>query len=134
MIDSILGYTVLQKALPKFLYVLAANPDFYTEHANGNLVVSFPRTFGARAPMYELKQFIIFDILSALVLVLPPLVKYGYDGECDPTSHGLEWWHGTPVALIEAISQVNSWRAGSRVPPLNDWQIVERRVPAWEHS
>ncbi|CAE6536970.1 unnamed protein product [Rhizoctonia solani] len=131
MIDSISGYVVLQKAVPKFLYILSANPDFYTEHSNGNLVVSFPRTFGAPAPQYGLKQFVLFDTLAALLLGVPPLVEYGYDGECDPTSHGLEWLHGAPVALVEIISQVNSWRAGSRAP-LNDLQTFERRVLAWE--
>ncbi|CAE6473304.1 unnamed protein product [Rhizoctonia solani] len=129
-IGTISGYAMLQKALPKFLCLMAADPNLYMEHPNGNLVVSLPRVLGAS--QYELKRFIIYDIATALVLGTPPLVEYGYDCECDPASHGLEWIHGVPIALVETISQVNSWRAGSRVAPLDDWRNLERRVLAWE--
>ncbi|CAE6365235.1 unnamed protein product [Rhizoctonia solani] len=124
------GYTVLQRALPKFICLLATNPDLYMEHPNGNLVVSFPRALSSS--QYELKRFLMYDTATALVLGIPPLVEYGYDGECDPASHGLEWVHGVPIALAEIIAQVNSWRAGSRVTPLDDWEILERRVLVWE--
>ncbi|CAE6412276.1 unnamed protein product [Rhizoctonia solani] len=129
-IGVISGYTVLQKVLPKFLYLVAANPDLYMEHPNGSLVVSFPHTISSSH--YELKRFLMYDTATALILGVSPLVEYGYDGECDPVSHGLEWVHGVPVALAEVIAQVNSWRAGSRAPPLHNWEILERRVLDWE--
>ncbi|CUA68650.1 hypothetical protein RSOLAG22IIIB_08025 [Rhizoctonia solani] len=129
MISSISGYIVLQRALSRFLHLLAANPELYSESSGGNLVVSFPRTFSTI--QHELKRFVMFDITATLVLGVPPLVEYGYDGECDPLSHGLEWIHGVPVVIVETISQVNSWRAGSRVP-LDDWQTLEKRVVSWQ--
>ncbi|CAE6450801.1 unnamed protein product [Rhizoctonia solani] len=129
IISSMSGYVTLQKALPRFLHLLAANPDLYAENRGGNLVVSFPRTFSA--PQHELKRFVMFDTAAALVLGVPPLVEYGYDGECDAASHGLECIHGVPVVFVETISQVNSWRAGSIVA-LDDWQILEKRVMSWE--
>ncbi|EUC61338.1 fungal Zn(2)-cys(6) binuclear cluster domain protein [Rhizoctonia solani AG-3 Rhs1AP] len=129
-INIVSGYAMIQKALPKFLFLVAADPSLYVEHPSGNLVVSLPRVLGAS--QYELKRFIIYDIATALVLGTPPLVEYGCDCECNPASHGLEWIHGVPVALVETISQVNSWRAGSRVAPLDDWRNLERRVLAWE--
>ncbi|ELU39623.1 fungal zn(2)-Cys(6) binuclear cluster domain-containing protein [Rhizoctonia solani AG-1 IA] len=129
-IGVISGYTVLQKVLPKFLYLVAANPDLYMEHPNGSLVVSFPHTISSSH--YELKRFLMYDTATALILGVSPLVEYGYDGECNPVSHGLEWVHGVPVALAEVIAQVNSWRAGSRAPPLHNWEILERRVLDWE--
>ncbi|CAE6520929.1 unnamed protein product [Rhizoctonia solani] len=124
------GYAMLRKALPKFLCLVATDPNLYTEHFGGNLVVCLPRVLGA--PQYELKRFIIYDVATALVLGTSPLVEYGYYGECDPTSHGLEWIHGVPTTLVEIISQVSSWRAGFRVTPLDDWQNLERRVLAWQ--
>ncbi|CAE6501353.1 unnamed protein product [Rhizoctonia solani] len=129
LISSISGYAVLQKSLPRFLHLLAANPALYAEDCNGNLVVSFPRTFSAL--QHELKRFVMFDTTATLVLGVPPLVEYGYDGECDPVSHGLECIHGVPVAFVETISQVNSWKAGSKVP-LDDWQTLESRVKSWQ--
>ncbi|KDN39787.1 hypothetical protein RSAG8_08579, partial [Rhizoctonia solani AG-8 WAC10335] len=128
-ISSISGYIVLQKALPRFLHLLAASPNLYSEQSSGNLAVSFPRTFGT--PQQELKRFAMFDTIATLVLGVPPLVEYEYDGECDPASHGLECIHGVPVLLVEIISQVNSWRAGSRVP-LDDWKTLEKRVVSWQ--
>ncbi|CAE6529956.1 unnamed protein product [Rhizoctonia solani] len=129
-VDSISGYAILQKALPGFLRLVAADSSLYMEHPNGNLVVSFPRTLNS--PRYELKRFVMYDTAAALVLGLSPLVEYGYDGECDSTSHGLEWIHGVPVVLVQTISQINSWRAGSRVTPLADWKALERSILAWE--
>ncbi|KEP53353.1 putative fungal Zn(2)-cys(6) binuclear cluster domain protein [Rhizoctonia solani 123E] len=130
MISSTSGYVVLQKALPRFLHLLAVDPNLYSEHRDGNLVVSFPRTFST--PQYELKRFVMLDTIATLVLGVPPLIEYGYDGECDPVSHGLECIHGVPVVLVETICQVNSWRAGSRVAPLDDWKTLEKRVMNWQ--
>ncbi|KDN33694.1 hypothetical protein RSAG8_13213, partial [Rhizoctonia solani AG-8 WAC10335] len=131
LVDSILGYNLLQKALPRFFQIVADDSNLFMEHPNGNLLVSFPRALSA--PRYELRRFIIYDTVAAFVLGVPPLVQYGYDGECDSSSHGLEWIHGIPVALLDAISQVNSWRAGPRVP-LDYWEVLERRVLAWQPS
>ncbi|EUC67673.1 fungal zn(2)-cys(6) binuclear cluster domain protein [Rhizoctonia solani AG-3 Rhs1AP] len=128
-VDIVPGYVRLRKALPSFLHLVGADSTLYSEHPNGNLFVSLPRTLGV--PRNELKRFLMYDTATALVLGIPPLVEYGYDGECHPASHGLEWIHGTPLTLVQAIAQVNSWRAGSRVP-LNDWRVLEGRVLAWE--
>ncbi|CAE6519233.1 unnamed protein product [Rhizoctonia solani] len=129
-VDSPSGYALLQKSLPRFLHLVAADPSLYLEHPSNSLVVSFPRTFSA--PRYELKRFVMYDTAASLVLGLPPLVEYGYDCECDSSSHGLEWIHGVPVALVQIVSQINSWRAGSRVTPLDDWEALERRLLSWE--
>ncbi|CAE7189751.1 unnamed protein product [Rhizoctonia solani] len=129
-VGSTLGYSLLQKTLPGFLRLVAAQPNLMVEHPNGNLLVSFPLTFGS--PQNELKRFILYDAITALVLGVPPLVEYEYDGECDPESHGFQWVHGVPVTLVEIISQVNSWRTGSRAAPLDGWRTLERRVLAWQ--
>ncbi|CAE6477755.1 hypothetical protein ACGC1H_005835 [Rhizoctonia solani] len=131
LVNSALGYNLLQKALPKFLQIVAADSNLYLELPNGNLVVSFPRILSA--PRYELRRFVVYDTIATLVLGVPPLVQYSYNGECDSRSHGLEWIHGVPVALIEVISQVNSWRAGLRIPR-NGWEALERRVLSWQPS
>ncbi|KAG8700355.1 hypothetical protein FRC11_013012, partial [Ceratobasidium sp. 423] len=129
VVDGPSGYTVLRKAVPRFLQLVAADTNLYSECPDGNLVISFPRTLCA--PRYELEQFVIFDTIAALVFGVPPLVEYGYDGECDSSLHELEWLHGIPVPLVEIISQINSWRAGSKVS-LDDWQALEKRVLAWQ--
>ncbi|CAE6406195.1 unnamed protein product [Rhizoctonia solani] len=126
------GYLALKKALPVFLRLVAVDSSLHIEHPRGDLVISFPRTFGA--PRYELQWFLVNDTITPLLLGAQPLVEYGYEIESNLTSHSLEWIHGIPVALVEAISQVNSWRAGSRVAPLDDWRNLERRVLAWHSS
>ncbi|KAG8756081.1 hypothetical protein FRC11_005554, partial [Ceratobasidium sp. 423] len=128
VVDCNSGYILLRKALPKFLQLVAAN-NLYTVHPNGNLVVSFARTLGTAR--YELKRFVLYDTAAALVLGVPPLVEYGYDDGCDSELHGLEWIHGAPFALVEIISQINSWRATRATPP-DDWHELEKRVLAWE--
>ncbi|CAE6465328.1 unnamed protein product [Rhizoctonia solani] len=123
------GYLALQKALPAFLRLVAIDSNLHIDNARGNLVTSFPHTLGV--PQYELQSFVMYDTIASLLLGTSPLVEYDYNGECDPASHGFEWMHGVPVVLFEIISQVNSWRAGSRVT-LEDWQKLERRVLNWQ--
>ncbi|CUA67701.1 hypothetical protein RSOLAG22IIIB_13532 [Rhizoctonia solani] len=123
------GYPSLQKTLPVFLCLVATDSSLHIEHPGG-LVTSFPRTLGALR--WEIQCFVMYDAITPLLLGTPPLVEYGYNGECDPASHNLEWLHGIPVVFIEIISQVNSWRAGSRAPPLDDWHKLEMRVLAWQ--
>ncbi|KAJ1305621.1 hypothetical protein OPQ81_000618 [Rhizoctonia solani] len=129
-VDTASGYISLQKALPMLLELVATDTSLYAEYPKGNLVVSLPHTLAATRP--EIKQFVMYDIVASFLLGTPPLVEYGYDGECDSRSHGLEWVHGVPVALVQVISQVNSWRAGSRAAPLGDWRELERRVLDWK--
>ncbi|CAE6365170.1 unnamed protein product [Rhizoctonia solani] len=124
-----LGYGLLRKALPGFLRLVAADSNLIIEHPNGSLYVSFPRTLGI--PQQELNTFILYDAATAFALGVPSLVEYGYDGECDPTSHGYQCVHGVPVPLVEIISQVNSWRTGSRAS-LYDWRTLEGRAMAWQ--
>ncbi|KAJ1301117.1 hypothetical protein OPQ81_003530 [Rhizoctonia solani] len=123
-----LGYSLLRRALPKFHRLVAANPNLVVEHLDGNLLVSFPRTLGV--PEQELNLFILYDAATAFALGVPHLVEYDYDGECDPTSHGHQCAHGAPIPLVEIISQVNSWRTGSKTV-LDNWRALESRALAW---
>ncbi|KAJ1305586.1 hypothetical protein OPQ81_000583 [Rhizoctonia solani] len=129
VVDNMSGYTLLQKAVPRFLQLAAVGPNLYIEYPNGNLVVSFPRALSA--PRYELRRFIVYDTVASLLLGVPPLVEYGYDGECDSSSYGFEWVHGIPARIIEVISQINSRRASSQ-SRLVSWQALEARVLAWQ--
>ncbi|CAE6355504.1 unnamed protein product [Rhizoctonia solani] len=124
--DSISGYILLQKALPGFLRLVATDADLYMEDPNGHLTVSFTRTISASR--HELNRFIMYDTTAAFVLGVPPLVNYGYGDECDSASL-LEWIHGIPTVLVETISRVNNWRAGSRA---DNWKVLEERVLSWQ--
>ncbi|KAF8685580.1 hypothetical protein RHS04_00774 [Rhizoctonia solani] len=99
---------------------------------DGNLVISLPRMLYALRP--ELVRFSYYDTISSFLLGVPPLVEYGYNTEhnADPKheNFGYEWVHGIPAVLLQVIAQVNSWRAGSRVP-LDHWQALEQRVLSW---
>ncbi|KAJ1305533.1 hypothetical protein OPQ81_000539 [Rhizoctonia solani] len=129
-VGSVSGYNLLQKAVPRFLQLVAANPYLYMEHPDANLVVSFRRAISA--PQHELERFVIYDTAASFVLGVPPLVEYGYAEESGCVSHGFEWIHGIPFALVEIISQINSWRAGSRVAALDDWWVLENRILDWQ--
>ncbi|CAE6529951.1 unnamed protein product [Rhizoctonia solani] len=126
-IDS--AYALCQKVLPWFLQLVAADEKLYIERPDGNLVVSFARTLSATRP--ELGRFVLYDTAAVFLFGVPPLVEYGYDGEWDSGSHELEWVHGVPVKLVEIISQINLWRAGSRTAPMNDWEAMERHILSW---
>ncbi|CAE6373926.1 unnamed protein product [Rhizoctonia solani] len=129
--DTTTGYTAFRNSLPKFLQLAAANSDLLIEQPNGNLVISFPRAL--IAPQFELSRFALYDVISAFLLGLPTLVEYGHDDQCDSRYHGFEWIHGIPAAFLQTISQVNSWRTGSRVN-LDHWQVLEQRVLDWRST
>ncbi|CAE6407682.1 unnamed protein product [Rhizoctonia solani] len=104
VVDSALGYSLLRKALPRFLHIVAADSKLYKELPNGNLVVLFHRV--VNAPRSELSRFALYDTITALILGVPTLVEYGYDDKCDSMSHGLEWIHG--------IYRAYTWSSNSR--------------------
>ncbi|KAF8754974.1 hypothetical protein RHS01_05774 [Rhizoctonia solani] len=125
--DSIAGYTLLQVLRPKFLLLVATDSGLLVEQPNGNLAVSFPRTLSSLR--HELARLISYDVILSFLLGAPPMIEYGYEGTCD--GDGFEWIHGIPSALLQIISQINSWRAGSRVH-LDCWQDLELCVFAWK--
>ncbi|ELU37462.1 fungal zn(2)-Cys(6) binuclear cluster domain-containing protein [Rhizoctonia solani AG-1 IA] len=124
--DSVSGYRLLRKSLPRALQLIALDSSLYMEQSNNNLAVSFSRAL--TSPMFELKRFVVYDTVSSLLLAVPPLLDYGYDQELDSE---FDWIRGVPVAIAEAISQINSWRAGSRGTP-DSWEALEKRVLAWK--
>jgi hypothetical protein len=121
------GYTLLRKALPKFLQLVVSDSGLYTEH-NGHLVVSFSGVLSA--PRYEVRRFVTYDTLTGFLLGVSPLVEYWYDVRSGDEPHGFDWPHGIPAAFITIIAQINSHRAGSRVS-LEDWEILEKRILSW---
>jgi hypothetical protein len=128
-VDSTSGYALLQKSLPIFLQLVATDPGLHVERPNGSLVISFPRVInGAR---HELRRFVTYDTIGALLLGVPSLVEYAYDGEFDSETPGFDWVHGIPAALIKIVAQVNSYRAGS-IFSVNNWETLERRTWAWK--
>jgi hypothetical protein len=73
----------------------------------------------------------MYDVSVAFLLGVPSLAEYAYEDPCDSNDYGLEWRHKVPVVLFQIISQVNSWRAGSR-SSLDDWQTLEKVVIEWK--
>ncbi|KAF8705474.1 hypothetical protein RHS03_05703, partial [Rhizoctonia solani] len=131
LVDNVSGYTTFQRALPRFLQTVASDSNSLMEDANGNLVVSFCRTING--PRNELRRFVLYDTVIALLLGVPTLAEYGYNRGCDSEAYGFEWNYGAPATLLQIISQVNSWRARSSVA-LDDWQTLEKRVLDWGPS
>jgi hypothetical protein len=108
---------------------VAADTELYMEHPGGNLVISFTRALGS--PRRELERFLEYDTTTAFVLGVPPLVEYGYSNEQNCLFAGFEWMHGIPMEFVETISRINTWRAGSRVSPLDDWVALESYILGW---
>ncbi|CAE6365728.1 unnamed protein product [Rhizoctonia solani] len=129
IVDNTSGYSMLRRALPKFLQFVAANPDLYIEAPKGNLVVSFSRTLGA--PHHELRRFVTYDTVAAFLLGVPPLAEYGYNDRRDSEITGFDWVHGIPAEFIEIIAQINSRRAESPAT-VDDPETLERRIWAWQ--
>ncbi|QRW20074.1 Fungal Zn(2)-Cys(6) binuclear cluster domain [Rhizoctonia solani] len=123
---TISAYTLLRTALPNFLLLATADPDLLTEESNGSLTISFDRAL--RSPRDELARFIGSDAMLSFLFSVPPLAEYAYDSAYDHDQ--FEWVHGLSISLLQIISQVNSWRAGSKVC-IDDWQTLEQRALAW---
>jgi hypothetical protein len=77
----------------------------------------------------------MYDVVSAFLLGISPLVDYAHDSECGlgfgPCESELV--HGIPVAFFQIISQVNSWRARPTAS-MDDWQTLEGRVLSWKYT
>ncbi|KAF8752502.1 GAL4-like Zn(II)2Cys6 (or C6 zinc) binuclear cluster DNA-binding domain [Rhizoctonia solani] len=129
LVNTTSGYQLLRNALPKFLQLAAADTNLIVEQLDGSLTISFPRTL--RAPRIELIRFVMHDAMLSFLLGLPPLVEYGYDCEYDSKYSGYEWSYGIPVALLQIVTQVSSYRAGSRAS-IEDWKTLEMRVLNWK--
>ncbi|KAF8677615.1 hypothetical protein RHS04_06113 [Rhizoctonia solani] len=129
--DSVSGYALLKRALPKFLKISSMDSNSLMEDANGWLVISF--SYALTGPRNELRRFATYDTIVAFLFGVPPLAEYGYNHEYGPEPQGFEWSYGIPTALLQVVSQVNSWRYCSRVA-LDDWQTLEKQVLGWESS
>ncbi|QRW20083.1 Fungal Zn(2)-Cys(6) binuclear cluster domain [Rhizoctonia solani] len=129
LMNGIFGYLVLRDALPKFLSLVATDSNLLIEQHNGGMVISFHRIINTHR--YELTKFAVHDVLTVLLLGVPLLVEYGYDGDHEPENPMFEWIHGIPATFLEVMAQINSRRTGSRVR-LDDWQTLEERVLFWK--
>ncbi|CAE6348192.1 unnamed protein product [Rhizoctonia solani] len=126
LVDGVSAYTLLRTALPMFLSFISTESDLLIDQPNGSLAVSFANTL--RSPRHELARFVGNDVILPFLLGAPPLAEYAYERSCDHDQ--FEWVHGIPISLFQTVSQVNSWRAGSKVF-LEDWQTLEQRTLAW---
>ncbi|QRW20075.1 Fungal Zn(2)-Cys(6) binuclear cluster domain [Rhizoctonia solani] len=126
ILDGISAYALLRTALPRFLSLVTDEPSLLVDQPNGSLAISFIRII--RSPRHELARFVGNNVTLSFLFGVPPLAEYAYESACD---HGqLEWLHGVSIPLFQIISQVNSWRARSKVF-LEDWQTLEQRALAW---
>ncbi|KAF8672142.1 hypothetical protein RHS04_07896 [Rhizoctonia solani] len=126
VVDSTSAYILLRDALPKFLLLVSTESDLLIERPNGSLTISFPRTLNS--PRHELVRFVTYDSLMGLLLGVPPLVEYVYEGACGVDQ--CERVHGIPTACFQILSQVNSSRTGSSAC-LENWRVLEQRVLEW---
>ncbi|KAF8700521.1 hypothetical protein RHS03_06651, partial [Rhizoctonia solani] len=126
MLDGISAYTLQRTALPMFLSLVTAEPSLLVDQPNGSLAVSFVNTLCS--PRHELARFVGNDVILPFLLGVPPLAEYAYDSTCGHDQ--FEWVHGVPIPLLQIISQVNSWRARSKIL-IDDWQTLEQRALAW---
>ncbi|KAG8777535.1 hypothetical protein FRC12_000322 [Ceratobasidium sp. 428] len=126
------GYSVLRRSAPMFFQLFAADPSLWFEQ-NGRLLISLSRALSAER--YEIRRFVFYDTMLALVLGLPPLVEYD-SSEFPIISElvePLDGVHGVPIELIVNIVQVNAWRAAHLgVPNADGWMGLEVRTLTWD--
>ncbi|KAG8717717.1 hypothetical protein FRC11_003703, partial [Ceratobasidium sp. 423] len=122
VVDTVAGYALLKRALPLFLHLISNDPELWSER-DGHLAVSLPRVLST--PRYEIKRFVFYDMMCALVLGVAPLVTYD-PGEPPIVSYPplpMEVFHGIPVEWILIIGHVHA--------RTDDWRNLEIQTLSW---
>ncbi|KAJ1305689.1 hypothetical protein OPQ81_010427 [Rhizoctonia solani] len=121
-VDAVAGYALLKRALPLFLHLVSNDPRLCSER-NGTLAVSLPQVLATSR--YEIRRFVFYDIMSALVLGVTPLAEYD-PGPPPIVSYPplpIEAFHGIPAEWILIIGHVHA--------RTNDWRNLEVQTWAW---
>ncbi|CAE6485805.1 unnamed protein product [Rhizoctonia solani] len=122
VVDTVAGYALLKRALPQFLYLVSNDPQLWSER-NSQLAISLPRVLST--PRYEIRRFVFYDMMCALVLGIPPLAEYD-PGEPPMVTYPplpMEAFHGIPVEWILIIGHVHVRRS--------DWRNLEAQTLSW---
>lgn len=129
VVNTIAGYLFLQRALSTFLHMVSVDPRLYSEH-RGLLVISLSRVL--TISRYEIRRFVFYDIMCALVLGVPPLAEYNF-GDSLESSLPIEGFHGIPAQWVVDIGYVHHWRSTQpEVLNQDDWGSLESRTLAWK--
>ncbi|CAE6534831.1 unnamed protein product [Rhizoctonia solani] len=122
VVDAVAGYALLKRALPLFLHLVSNDPELWSERG-GQLAISLPRVLSTLR--YEIRRFVFYDIMCALVLGVAPLAEYD-PGEPPTVSYPplpMEMFHGIPVEWILIIGHVHAGTDG--------WRNLEIQTLSW---
>jgi hypothetical protein len=122
--DSATGYAIFKSSTPLW-YQLAANfPLVWSQDSTVSL------TYAISVPRYELSKFIFWDIISALALGVPSILRYDSTYRSMNTrSSALEWVYGCPLLFVVLIARINASRGIPLVP--QDQHEVEAQLMQW---
>ncbi|EUC54700.1 fungal Zn(2)-cys(6) binuclear cluster domain protein, putative [Rhizoctonia solani AG-3 Rhs1AP] len=122
VVDTVAGYALIKRALPLFLHLVSNDLELCSERS-GQLVVSLPRAL--LTSRYEIKRFVFYDMMCALVLGVMPLAEYD-PGEPLVVMYPplpTEVFHGIPIEWILIIGHI--WARTS------DWRNLETQILSW---
>ncbi|CAE7212026.1 unnamed protein product [Rhizoctonia solani] len=122
VVDTVAGYALLKRGLPVFLHLVSNDPDLWSER-NGQLAVSLPQVL--LSTRYEIRRFVFYDMMCALVLGTAPLAEYD-PGELPPVGYPpfpVEPFHGIPIEWILIIAHVHARQCS--------WYDLEIRILSW---
>lgn len=134
------GYSLLRKLAPIFFQITQSDLRLWIHHPNTTRSLSLAHVLASRT--YELGRFVFMDIISSLVLAIPPLINYDTSSsyvqpETDPDLgevHPVEWVHGAPLSLLFNIIKINLWRTKHtpfQPAPDEVWKPIEADTRTW---
>ncbi|KAL5631813.1 hypothetical protein ACGC1H_000011 [Rhizoctonia solani] len=122
VVDTVAGYVLIKRALPFFLHLVSNDPELWSER-RGQLVISLPQVL--LTPRYEVKRFVFYDMMCALVLGVMPLAEYD-PGELRGVTNlplPTEVFHGIPIEWILIVGHIYA--------RTSDWRNLETQILSW---
>ncbi|KAH7338018.1 hypothetical protein B0J17DRAFT_660423 [Rhizoctonia solani] len=118
------GHSLLRYSTSVLLRLAVLYPKIWASDSS----ISISETF--RSSQYEITQFVVHDIITALTLGIPPLLQYDTSSSWvdKAPGHYMEWIYGFPVRLLIILAEINAWRTSRMIGSVAQNQSHSRNV------
>jgi hypothetical protein len=125
------SYSLFRRSALVFLRSAARLPELWSD----NSAIMF--SAAVQSNHHEIRRFVHYDTVTALVLGIPPLIHYDTSPpwtDAEEYPH-VEWVSGVPIGIILQVAKINSWRVshlmGQSTSDHTEWREVEARLQQW---